>query len=71
MDTTVNGVMSYFTVSNGMLCFGNIPIAEIAREFGTPLFLYDVSALERKWNLLRSTFPPEFDISYSVKANPN
>ena len=27
--------------------------------------------MARKWNLLRSTFPPEFDISYSVKANPN
>ena len=48
-----------------------IPIPEIANEFGTPLFLYDASVLARKWNLLRSTFPAEFEISYSVKANPN
>lgn len=48
-----------------------ISIPEIVSEFGTPLFLYDASIMARKWNLLRSTFPPEFDISYSVKANPN
>jgi diaminopimelate decarboxylase len=71
MDITVSSVLSHCGVSNGMFCFGDIPIPEIASDFGTPLFLYDASALERKWNLLRSTFPPEFDISYSVKANPN
>jgi diaminopimelate decarboxylase len=71
MDVTVDPVLSHFGISNGMLCVGNIPIAEIATEFGTPLYLYDASALDRKWNLLRSTFPPEFDICYSVKANPN
>jgi diaminopimelate decarboxylase len=48
-----------------------IPIPEVANKFGTPLFLYDASVLARKWNLLRSTFPPDFEISYSVKANPN
>jgi diaminopimelate decarboxylase len=48
-----------------------ISFPEIVSEFGTPLFLYDASIMARKWNLLRSTFPPEFDISYSVKANPN
>ena len=41
------------------------------RFYGTPLFVYDASILEQKWDLLRETFPLEFDISYSVKANPN
>jgi diaminopimelate decarboxylase len=71
IDETVNPSFSRLINSNGLLCFGEIPISEVAREFGTPLFLYDASALERRWNLLRSTFPPEFEISYSVKANPN
>jgi len=71
IDETVNPIFSRLMNSNGSLCFGEIPISEVAREFGTPLFLYDASVLERRWNLLRSTFPPEFEISYSVKANPN
>ena len=40
-------------------------------DFGTPLFVYDKEILESKWKLLRTTFPPEFGICYSVKANPN
>lgn len=46
-------------------------INEIAASYGTPVFVYDASILDQKWNLLRRTFPPEFAISYSVKANPN
>jgi diaminopimelate decarboxylase len=33
--------------------------------------VYDASLLQKKWELLRKTCPLEFDISYSVKANPN
>ena len=50
---------------------GGIPISTIVASHGTPLFVYDGSVLDQKWELLRKTFPPEFDISYSVKANPN
>ncbi len=44
---------------------------KIVERFGTPLFVYDSAILELKWNLLRKTYPSEFAISYSVKANPN
>ena len=50
---------------------GGIPISQIVASYGTPLFVYDGSVLDQKWALVRKTFPPEFDISYSVKANPN
>jgi diaminopimelate decarboxylase len=33
--------------------------------------VYDGSMLHQKWDLLRKTLPSEFEISYSVKANPN
>ena len=46
-------------------------VSEIAARFGTPFFLYDAARLEQNWHRLRATFPPEFSISYSVKANPN
>jgi diaminopimelate decarboxylase len=49
---------------------GGLPIGGIADRYGTPLYVYDAQVLDRKWDLLRSTLPPEFAIAYSVKANP-
>ena len=46
-------------------------LALLLRSYGTPLFVYDALTLDSKWNLLRQALPSEFDISYSVKANPN
>jgi len=60
-----------FPDSGNKLRIGGIDVEEIARQFGTPLFIYDQSVLLRKWKLLRSTFPSRFEIHYSVKANPN
>lgn len=48
-----------------------MPISAIVASYGTPLFVYNGTLLDQKWTLLRNTFPSEFDISYSVKANPN
>jgi diaminopimelate decarboxylase len=48
-----------------------MPISVVAASYGTPLFVYDAAIFAQKWDLLRRTFPLEFDISYSVKANPN
>lgn len=61
---------SYFS-SESELRISGTPISAIIASYGTPLFVYDGTLLDQKWNLLRKTFPPEFDISYSVKANPN
>jgi diaminopimelate decarboxylase len=63
--------MLSFGSLDGVLHVGELPIGAIAASQGTPLFVYDGLVLDQKWNLLRRTFPAEFDISYSVKANPN
>src|SRR5664280_1801563 len=60
-----------FPSSKDTLRIGSVCVEELAEQFGTPLFVYDESVLQRKWELLRSTFPPRFEIHYSVKANPN
>jgi len=67
----VPGIDDSFVGSDGELQIGGVPVSKLAGEFGTPLFAYDESVMRRKWNLLRSTFPPRFEIYYSVKANPN
>jgi len=48
-----------------------VGVSSLAAKFGTPLFVYDHSVLERKFALLRNSLPQSVAISYSVKANPN
>jgi len=60
----------YYSASNGELNTGGVPVRSIVAQFGTPLFVYDRSVLDRKWERLRSTYPPEFSVCYSIKANP-
>jgi len=64
-------IAEFFPPSGGNLRIGGVAVSRLADEFGTPLFVYDQAVMRRKWELLRSTFPPRFDIYYSVKANPN
>jgi diaminopimelate decarboxylase len=71
MDLALALTRRYFSTANGALYVGSIPVGAIAAKYGTPLFIYDSAVLHRKWATLRNTYPPEFAISYSVKANPN
>jgi diaminopimelate decarboxylase len=63
-------IARHFTGSENTLAIGGIPATELAATHGTPLFVYDAGILDRQLRLLRATFPPEFDIAYSIKANP-
>jgi diaminopimelate decarboxylase len=64
-------IRNYFPSSDGELGFGGIRCSTLAAKYGTPLFAYDSSVLEKKYSSLREALPPEFSISYSIKANPN
>ncbi|MFI6206347.1 type III PLP-dependent enzyme [Streptomyces sp. NPDC051041] len=48
-----------------------IPVSELARTFGTPLYLYDGDALERRMRELREAFDPRLQVFFSLKSNPN
>jgi diaminopimelate decarboxylase len=64
-------IRRYFPLSEEELCLGRVSVSSLAAKFGTPLFVYDHSVLERKFAALRNSLPPRVAISYSVKANPN
>lgn len=70
MNLVAQLIQEHFTLRQGQLFVGGVSVAEIARTFGTPLFVYDSSVLAARWRQLRATFPPEFSIYYSAKANP-
>ena len=64
------GIEESFAASADQLLIGDVPVARLAKQFGTPLFVYDRQIMRRQWERLRTTFP-KFAIYYSVKANPN
>lgn len=70
MDLIAQLIDRHFAQINGELLVGNCPISELVSKHGTPLFVYHAAALDRKWDSLRSSLPREFQIYYSVKANP-
>jgi diaminopimelate decarboxylase len=43
---------------------------DLARRFGTPLYVYDLSVIDRQVEGLRSVLPAVTDLAYAVKANP-
>jgi diaminopimelate decarboxylase len=71
MDIVAGLCARYFPGSREELSVGKVSVSKIAKEFGTPLFVYDRGLIEARWRLLRETLPPEFHVAYSVKANPN
>jgi diaminopimelate decarboxylase len=44
---------------------------ELAKRFGTPLYIYDLDRVVASYRDLRNSLPPGLTIFYSLKANPH
>ena len=58
----------------GKLSFANISTLNLAKQFGTPLFVTDSEQIILNYNKLYSAFSSHYDkfkINYAVKANNN
>jgi diaminopimelate decarboxylase len=64
-------IAKYFPESKDSLVIGGVPVSEIVGTHGSPLFIYDRSVLDQKFESLRSSLPEQFSIYYSIKANPS
>lgn len=71
MEQVQTLVDQYFDRSNGVLHIQGLSVTEIAEQYGTPLFLYNAEAIEAQLSALRRALPQQFEICYSVKANPH
>jgi diaminopimelate decarboxylase len=47
------------------------PISELARQYGTPFFVYDGDLLRDQYRGLRDRLHPAIEIFFSLKSNPN
>lgn len=46
-------------------------LADVARQYGTPCFVYFLDDVRARIDALRAAFGGRFNISYAVKSNPN
>jgi len=61
-----------FPRSDGHIVCGEVPLEELAAEFGTPLYIYDLAWIRRRVGIFRDAFSAAKPlIAYSVKANGN
>ena len=65
--------MSYFHLRNGALHCEDVPLPRLAREVGTPLFVYSSEAMRAQARRFQSALAAVGKplIAYAVKANPN
>ncbi len=66
--------MDHFELKNGELHAEDVPMAQIAAEFGTPVYIYSRATLERHARVFRDALqgldkPPH--LAFAVKSNPN
>ena len=64
--------MDFFQYQDNQLLVEQLPVSQIAQQFGTPLYIYSRATLERHWHAFDDAFGvhPHL-ICYAVKANPN
>ena len=65
--------MNHFHLIDGHLHCEDVPLAEIADEVGTPVYVYSTATLVRHARIMREALAELDDplIAYAVKANPN
>ena len=62
--------MDHFSYLNGSLHAEDVPLADIAAQFGTPCYVYSRATLERHWQVFNAALGthPHL-VCYAVKAN--
>ena len=64
--------MDFFQYKNEQLYVEDLPVKQLAEEFGTPLYIYSRATLERHWHAFDSALGDHSHlICYAVKANSN
>ena len=68
----MNPIPSHFALKDGQLHAESVPLAEVARQFGTPCYVYSRAALEASLDeYLNELRGVDSLVCYAVKANSN
>ena len=64
--------MDFFRYRDRVLHCEDVPVAELAAAYGTPVFVYSQATLLHHLRALQTAFGPADPlICYSIKTNPN
>ncbi|MBA3666386.1 MAG: diaminopimelate decarboxylase [Sphingomonas sp.] len=65
--------MNHFELRDGVLHCEDVPLPLIAREVGTPVYVYSTAAMQRHARVFKSALASLRDplVAFAVKANPN
>jgi len=64
--------MDYFNLKNNELFAEEVSVESIAKQFGTPLYIYSRATIERHWHAFdQAAGSQQHLICYAVKANSN
>jgi diaminopimelate decarboxylase len=63
-------LLGLFGSKRGDLAVGGVPAADLAQQFGTPLFAYDAEIARRQLAAVRAAFGTRVEVLYALKANP-
>ncbi|MCB4767212.1 diaminopimelate decarboxylase [Ancylobacter sp. Lp-2] len=64
--------MHHFTYRDGVLHAEDVSLADIAREVGTPVYVYSTATLERHYKVFAQAFADtRATVCYALKANSN
>lgn len=64
--------MDHFDYVDGALCAESVPIAQLIKEYGSPLYIYSRATLQRHYHTFDQAFGDyPHHIHYAVKANGN
>ncbi|WP_375428527.1 diaminopimelate decarboxylase [uncultured Sphingomonas sp.] len=65
--------MDHFHHRDGVLHCEDVPLARIADEVGTPVYVYSAATFRRHARVFRDAFAalPDVHLAYAIKANPN
>jgi len=64
--------MDYFNYRDGELFAEDVAVADLAKAYGTPCYVYSRATLERHWHAFNDAFGEQKHlVCYAVKANSN
>ncbi|MHC5063565.1 MAG: diaminopimelate decarboxylase [Planctomycetota bacterium] len=69
-ETRIAGCSQYAWQDGELHCEG-ISLAQLAEEYGTPLYVYSKAAMVERYRMLRQAFGPRAGIAYAIKSNSN
>ena len=65
-----NQYSSSFQMKNDMLNISDVPVDQIVKKYGSPVYIYDAETIRSKYHTLRAALPDSIEIFYAMKPNP-